>query len=233
MAYLSEGRSEISMLGIRLVAQLVPVYLECAAMSKSESSVCELAVDADHTDSSQVTNDSQRTNCSTERVPGLPNSNVGWSAKCSTARYLLFASSLAMFFVSLTQDCFLIDRAEDPRALALGIGLLLFGWFSVSTTMVAWLANPALILAWVVMRRNDDRVGATCFSLAAFGLSASFLVHDEVVGNSAGHLSVITSYGPGFWLWLGSTIAALTCSIVSFGCETTTGKKATQVPSHS
>ena len=60
-------------------------------------------------------------------------------------------TSILLFVASLTQDCFFIDRLENPRAWSNGFGLLAVGWLGVFTGVYSWLANPTLLIAWLAM----------------------------------------------------------------------------------
>ena len=118
-------------------------------------------------------------------------------------------ASMLLFLVSLTQDCFFIDRAEDPRAWANGFGLLTVGWLGVFTGVYAWLANPTLLIAWLAMWSPAHRIYSLGASVVAMLLALSFLLHDNILADEAGNRAMITGYGPGYWLWISSSTFAM------------------------
>lgn len=93
--------------------------------------------------------------------------------------------------------------------------LLLIGWLGVFEGIVAWLANPALLLAWIFTLSRKRRVEAVICSLAALGLALSFLSVKEMDRDEAGHHAKIISYGLGYWLWIGSIATAYAGSMVA------------------
>lgn len=112
--------------------------------------------------------------------------------------------SVVLFLTSLTQDGYYIDRPGDPRAWAPCIGLLLIGWLGVFDGILAWLANPALLAAWIFLNfRSSRRLGAA-IGAAAIAFALSFLLYTEILTNEAGGTSKITGYGAGYWLWVAS-----------------------------
>ena len=56
---------------------------------------------------------------------------------------------ILLFMASLTKDGFYIDRPDDPRAWSPCIGLVLISWIVVFDGVFGWLANPALLVAWI------------------------------------------------------------------------------------
>lgn len=120
--------------------------------------------------------------------------------------------SIFLFLASLTQDCFYIDRPDDPRAWANGFGLLLVGWLGVLTGIYSWLANPTLLIAWLAMWSPAHRRYAIGSASIALLMMLSFLFHQDIMSDEAGNRSRITHYGPGYWLWIGSAVLALSAS---------------------
>jgi hypothetical protein len=116
------------------------------------------------------------------------------------SRLLFLLASVILFAISLTQDCFYIDR-EDRDAYALGLGLLLIGWLGVLVGVFAWLANPLLMIAWILTLLGRHRLVAVGCALAAITFSLSFLLHDDIMANEVGGRSAITEIAPGYWLW--------------------------------
>jgi hypothetical protein len=121
---------------------------------------------------------------------------------CVAASVLLFAASLALRAFHLDSD-----DGQNPWP---GLGLLVMGWLGLFTGVVAWLANPALAAAWILIlfaRRFDK--SAVLAALCAVGLALSFLLHRTLIRDEAGNLANIT----GYWLWVASAATALLASI--------------------
>jgi hypothetical protein len=111
--------------------------------------------------------------------------------------------SLAFFVASLSFNSFCVEGHNW-----LGFGLLLLGGPSVFAGPAnwPWLANPILIFAWIAILKRS-REFAISASLAASALSAMFMLSNTVVGEKGP--TDITCVGPGYWLWLASTVAAV------------------------
>jgi hypothetical protein len=97
------------------------------------------------------------------------------------------------------------------------VTLLLIGCVGAFDRMFAWFANPGLIAAWILMRSRSRqrRVTALCCAIASLALSLSFLLQRQILADEAGHYSRITGYGPGYWLWVASILAALVGCVVA------------------
>ncbi len=69
---------------------------------------------------------------------------------------------------------------------------LLIGWLTMLTggAAVTWLANPFLIIAWVLLTKNKK--SAWFFGLLASVISISFIKFQVVIENEAGHYNPIT-----------------------------------------
>lgn len=88
--------------------------------------------------------------------------------------------------------------------------LLFLGWLELYIFPKAgyvWLANPALMLAWLYMYKGRKSV-ATALSFAALALSVSFLGVSEVLVAELEPPAPLLGYGYGYWLWLASAAAA-------------------------
>ncbi len=150
------------------------------------------------------------------RTMGLA-SRITFLAKRTPVVTVCFSASMLLFIASLTQDCFFIDRAENPRAWANGFGLLMTGWLGVLVGVNAWVANPTLLVAWLAMWSPNHKRYSIGASAIALLLALSFLQHESLVTDEAGNRSLITGYGIGYWLWIGSIAIALlgSCSWIS------------------
>lgn len=70
-----------------------------------------------------------------------------------------------------------------------------------------WMANPLLLLASLVLKRNSK--SAMLFAGVATGLILLFPLFGSVIDDEAGHYQPITSLQAGYWLWLLSSIILL------------------------
>lgn len=127
---------------------------------------------------------------------------------------LAVAASVLLFLVSLPLDAFYIDRAADPCAWSLGFGLLLVGWIAALDGVPAWLANPALLAAWISLLIGFRRTAVVSAALALL-LALSFLLCQQVLTSEAGHYSRVSGYGYGYWFWVSSMAAAFLGSVVN------------------
>ena len=120
----------------------------------------------------------------------------------------LFASA-GLFSASLTQKCYCTAQCGDS------ILALLTGWMGIAYLDYAalpWLANPAILLAWLLFWRNPHQ--AIGFSVLSTALAAGFLFVDAIVDNEGGVRNPVTKLEKGYWLWLSSHFTFfLGCSI--------------------
>ena len=126
---------------------------------------------------------------------------------------MLAATSVGLFLLSLTQDGYYID-GTDPRAWAPAWGLLLFGWLGLFSGVFAWLANPLLVIGWILFIRRRYRAGLWT-TIAALLFMLSFLLHTTIQSSEAPTYSKITGYGPGYWLWVASGASLLSSNVLA------------------
>lgn len=112
--------------------------------------------------------------------------------------------SVALFIFSLTQKCYCTTTQCGDSIM-----VFLLGWSALISggAGIAWLANPLLILAWIMLNKNLKF--AMVLSVFAMLLSLSFLLFDSIVDNEGGGAHQITSYKAGYWLWVASNITML------------------------
>ncbi|MDB5292773.1 MAG: hypothetical protein JWL69_4014 [Phycisphaerales bacterium] len=122
---------------------------------------------------------------------------------------LFIGASILLFLASLTQNGYQSDGPTENHKWAPALTLFLFGWSGILARVVAWFANPALGATWMLMRFRSKRLAALCCAIASLALSLSFLLQKEIMADEAGHMSRITAYGFGYWLWIASIATAL------------------------
>ena len=103
------------------------------------------------------------------------------------------AASFALFAACLLNDAYYIE-GSDPRAWSRAWGLLLIGWVGFASGTIAWLANPALILAWV-LSLNKKHVLSLVAAVVALLLMVSFLFQASVISSEAPTYSRVVGYG--------------------------------------
>jgi hypothetical protein len=122
-------------------------------------------------------------------------------------------ASLVLFAACLANDGYYID-GPDPRAWSRAWGLLLLGWVGLASGTLAWLANPALLLAWALLL-NKKHSSSLLAGIVALLLMLSFLFQTTVVSSEAPTYSRVVGYGVGFWLWVGSAAVQVLGSAVA------------------
>ena len=115
--------------------------------------------------------------------------------------HLTLTFSIIAFAVALTQDGFYIDD-PDPKDLTWtpGLGLLVFGWNSVLSGEITWMANPLLLLAWISYVIGENQISLT-FAVISLILMVTFRLRKKFISREeASTFSKIIGYGPGYWL---------------------------------
>ncbi|MBD8880520.1 hypothetical protein IHE49_08495 [Rhodanobacter sp. 7MK24] len=124
----------------------------------------------------------------------------------------LVAGSLLVYAVALYMDPYQQVGPANDGSWG-GLALLLIGWLGVFMGIVPWLANPFLLLAWILsFRQRGQGVVYASASAIAFGLS--FLFYREIPTDEAGHYAAIAHYQAGYWLWLISMILMLATGLI-------------------
>ncbi|MCP3411656.1 hypothetical protein [Bradyrhizobium sp. CCGB01] len=115
----------------------------------------------------------------------------------------------------MTQTAVVVDGSDRglERLSSYGWELLVLGGFSVFgdvPSLLIWLANPILAVAWVLYLL-DRRRAALISAVTAFGLTLCFVWVKSVLGPGPEGVNVadfemrpIISYGIGYWLWVAS-----------------------------
>ncbi|WP_160164131.1 hypothetical protein [Nafulsella turpanensis] len=84
----------------------------------------------------------------------------------------------------------------------------------VGGAFICWLANPLLILSWLVFYKGNTKVPLVLSCLSTI-LAFSFLIFEEIMINEAGHYGAITGYGVGYWLWSLSSLIMVLGSLLT------------------
>lgn len=116
--------------------------------------------------------------------------------------------SVGIFVASLLGNGFYIAR-NGNSPFASGAILLLMGWLGLLDGIVAWFANPLLLISWCYCAFGKAGQVALGFAGIAFLLAASFLLCQSVTDNPSGIRSDVTEYGWGYGLWMTSIVVAI------------------------
>lgn len=133
----------------------------------------------------------------------------------SKLKIVVLIAGIGLFSFSLFNISFCTDNGCRTS-----IEALLIGWLAMLTggAAIAWLANPFLIVTWILLIKNKK--SAWLFGLTACIISISFLKFNVIIENEAGHYNPITKIGFGYWLWLSSClttfIGSLTIRILKY-----------------
>jgi hypothetical protein len=133
----------------------------------------------------------------------VPDIRLRNHRRSNLVRGIALSASVALFLGSLATECFYVDRNGIADSYGIGMMLLLIGWLGVLTAIPAWLANPALLMAWATLFVRQRLVAVVVAGLA-LGFSLSFLAQRDILVNEGGGKSAIVGYGPGYWLWIAS-----------------------------
>jgi hypothetical protein len=122
-------------------------------------------------------------------------------------------TSMGLYALSLTQQAYCISGSCGNHWS--GISLVALGAFGgiMSLAGLTWYANPLIWAAWSQINKKPKQ--AAVFSFLATAFSASFLLATTISDVQANVTSYITEYRVGYWLWLASTAAMLTGSLIA------------------
>ncbi len=129
-----------------------------------------------------------------------------FSARVSLTQNPYLWLSLGLFILCLCFSGYDVGSPSGERSDGRGFHLLLLGWMGLLDGIPAWLANPVLVLAWIVALRRMHQL-SSLLSLVALVLMLSFLAVSEVEVSASGRPSSVTGYGLGYWLWVASAFA--------------------------
>jgi hypothetical protein len=126
----------------------------------------------------------------------------------TTKKNITLYISIGLFLLSLICPCF--DTGKDVGSWGQGAILLIMGigWFIFPIPYGIWLANPALLFAWILVRRKP--VTSFISSLVATVLALCFLLCKELLTDEGGsNYAPIVEHKIGYWLWLASMVTML------------------------
>lgn len=147
------------------------------------------------------------------------------SLNLTTFRALVVLASATTFVASLIETAVVVDGSDRglERLPFYGWELLVLGGLSVFgdvPSLLIWLANPILVIAWILYLR-DRRRAALISAVTALGLTLCFVWVKSALGPGPEGVNVadfemrpIISYGIGYWLWVASA-AMLVAGIVA------------------
>jgi len=126
----------------------------------------------------------------------------------TTKKYLplkivIISISFVLLFLSLTQNAYYVTGMEESVG-SFGLIAFLLGWLDIFEAGITWLANPLLIISWIILLFGKSKF-SLILSLLAILFSFSFLFFKNIILNEGTlqHGEII-AYGNGYWLWLSS-----------------------------
>ena len=117
--------------------------------------------------------------------------------------------SIGLLAISLTQKCYCTDSSTCGDSVivfflgALSIMGITVGCFSG----LCWLANPALIMAWIFLKKKPQL--SFYFSCASLALSLLFFFLRSEWSFETGSCHEIDTFSAGYWLWVSSSLVTL------------------------
>lgn len=126
-------------------------------------------------------------------------------------RKKLLVISIGIFLISLSQKSYCHDN--ECGIFGSGFILLIFGWVGlfVGGAGICWIANPLLILSWILIRKK--LIASIILSVISTAFTIAFLFFDKIMVDEAGNYGEITGYKLGFWLWMTSSLITFIGSI--------------------
>ena len=108
--------------------------------------------------------------------------------------------SIGLFLISLSQRAYCTNG--DCGEIGSGLLIFLSGFFGlfIGGACLTWLANPLLIVSWILF--NSKKKTSLVLSSISLLIGLSFLLFNEIIINEAGNYGEITGYEFGYWLWL-------------------------------
>jgi hypothetical protein len=131
---------------------------------------------------------------------------------------LLAAPSIVLFVASVFFDVLVFD----DHTLSAG-KVIVFGWMGIVDLQVGWLANPLVVLGWVLLFLRPQRRSsvptilagaALCLGVTSF-YTLSYLPVNPFP-NGVDHVYRFESFGPAIYLWTASQAALLAATVLQW-----------------
>lgn len=116
---------------------------------------------------------------------------------------IILVISIIIFIIALALPAVYTKSSE-----MYGLACFLLGWAELSGDGTAWLANPLFFLAGIFLLFKQPKISAV-FSFLGICMALYYLTAEAITVNEAGHRYPIVSYGPGYYLWIGSFLFLL------------------------
>ena len=118
-------------------------------------------------------------------------------------KIVIISISFVLLFLSLTQNAYYVTGMEESVG-SFGLIAFLLGWLDIFEAGITWLANPLLIISWIILLFGKSKF-SLILSLLAILFSFSFLFFKNIILNEGTlqHGEII-AYVNGYWLWLSS-----------------------------
>ncbi|OQP56822.1 hypothetical protein A3860_09565 [Niastella vici] len=136
----------------------------------------------------------------TNNAPALIQKRPGFTT-------IVLITGAGLFILSLFFNCFCTDKGCRPS-----IDALVLGWAEMFEGNFAWLANPLLIVSWILLGMNKK--GGMILALLASLFSLSFLFCHTIMEDEAGNMGIIKNVTTGYWLWVGSCVVTYVGALV-------------------
>lgn len=120
---------------------------------------------------------------------------------------IVLITGVLLFILSLFFNCFCTYKGCVPS-----VDALVLGWVELFDGDFVWLANPLLIISWILLGMNKK--GGMVLALLASLFSLSFLFYHTVLEDEAGNMGTIKNLSTGYWLWVGSCVVTYVGALV-------------------
>lgn len=120
--------------------------------------------------------------------------------------------SIGLLAASLTQKCYCSNACGDSVVVFFLGFFSLLGVFSGCLSGFCWLANPALIMAWIFLKKKPKL--SFYFSLVSTFLALAFFFLACEHNFETGTCFEVTEFKAGYWLWLSSSVVNLAGNLI-------------------
>lgn len=123
--------------------------------------------------------------------------------------HIILIISIVLFMISLVLPAVFTQKGSEMYGLA----CFLLGWTDLSGDGTSWLANPILLFSWVFLLVKQPKIAAI-LGLLSVAVALYYFSETEITVDEAGHKYPITSYGPGYYLWMTSCATMFIGSLI-------------------